>query len=62
MGINNLLQELYGGGDPQSGFSKLSVFNDKCRRVDIDTGTLIFVCALCHKEDCIVGDYIPAVS
>ena len=32
------------------------------RPVDIDTGTLIYVCALRHKDVYNAGDYLPAAA
>ena len=50
MGVKGLLKELPGGNAKECqrvGFSKLEVLIGKKRRpADIDTGTLIFVCAL----------------
>ena len=43
------------------GFATLSALRGEARRhADIDTGTLIFVCALGHKEAYGNGDYVPA--
>ena len=50
MGINGLLQELPGGDSKTStcvGFEELNFLRG--RPVDIDTGTLIYLCALRHK-------------
>ena len=46
----------------QTGFSKLTMLQCGSKKVDIDSGTLIFVCALMHKEEYKAGNYLPAVQ
>ena len=61
MGINGLLQELPGGDNKTSacvGFEKFDFLRG--RPVDIDTVTLIYVCALRHKDEYNAGNYLPA--
>ena len=41
------------------GFSRLDILCNKSCPADLDTGTLIFVCALRHKESYNNGDYMP---
>ncbi|KAL7541138.1 hypothetical protein ACHAWF_006863, partial [Thalassiosira exigua] len=62
MGIRDLFCRLPGGKmtDQQRGFSKLRILRDKNRPVDIDTGTLVFTCALRHKTAYNAGNYEPA--
>ena len=63
MGINGLLKELPGGDTKTStrvGFDKLALLRG--RPVDIDTGTLIYTCALRHKDAFNAGDYLPAAG
>ena len=48
--------------DQQTGFAGLEDLRNKKNGASIDTGTLIFVCALNHKSSCIAGDYRPAVA
>ena len=63
MGVNGLLQELPGGDIKTSarvGFEKLGLLRG--RPVDTDTGTLIYVCALRHKDAYNAGDYLPAAA
>ena len=57
MGINKLLPQLYGGRmeDQQTGFAGLEDLRNKKNGASIDTGTLIFVCALNHKSSCILA-------
>ena len=64
MGIEGLLPELPGGAmsSQQTGFSKLTMLQCGSKKVDIDSGTLIFVCALMHKEEYKAGNYLPAVQ
>ncbi|EJK67549.1 hypothetical protein THAOC_11399, partial [Thalassiosira oceanica] len=64
MGINKLLPQLYGGRmeDQLTGFAGLEDLKNKKNGASIDTGTLIFVCALVHKSSCLAGDYRPAVA
>ena len=61
MGVKGLLKEL-SGGDTKActrvGFSSLEIL--RSRLVDIITGTLVFVCALRHKEAHNRGRYLPA--
>ena len=51
------------GGDVKActrvGFSKLEIL--RSRPADTKTGTLIFVCALLHKEVCNMGRYLPVL-
>lgn len=52
MGVKGLLKELPGGDVEQckqTGFTNIAALNNRFRPADIDTGTLIFVCALQHK-------------
>ena len=61
MGVKGLPKELPGWdmeACTQVGFSNLEI-RRSCL-VDIDTGTLVFVCALRHKEAYNAGDYVPA--
>ena len=45
----------------RSGFGTLDTLRgDQRHPVDIDAGTLIFVCAIRHKEAYNSGDYTPA--
>ena len=63
MGVKGLLKELPGGDVGQcqrTGFANLAALHNRFRPADIDTGTLIFVCALRHKEAFNAGDYVPA--
>ena len=63
MGVKGLLKELPGGNmkEQRVGFATLSALCSEARRcADIDAGTLIFVCALRHKEAYDKGDYVPA--
>lgn len=63
MGVKGLLKELPGGDVGQcqrTGFANLAALHNRFRPADIDTGTLIFVCALRHKEAYNAGDYVPA--
>ena len=63
MGVKGLLPELPGGSmkdNGHCGFSGLDILRNKTRPADIDTGTLVFVCALRHKEAFNNGDYTPA--
>ena len=63
MGISGLLKELPGGDmkAQRSGFGTLDALRgDQRHPVDIDAGTLIFVCAIRHKEAYNSGDYTPA--
>ena len=63
MGVKGLLRELPGGDmkDQRVGFHTLDVLRGEARHpVDIDTGTLIFVCALRHKVAYNSGNYVPA--
>ena len=46
--------------DTLCGFSRLDILCNKSRPADFDTGTLIFFCALRHKEAYNNGDYMPA--
>ena len=63
MGITGLLKELPGGDMKTSayvGFDTLDVLRGV--PVDIDTGTLIYACALRHKDAFNAGDYLPAAA
>ena len=62
MGVAGLLGELPGGSmeETQHGFSQLAILLDGIRRVDLDTGTLCYVCALRHKEAFNAGNYTPS--
>lgn len=63
MGIHGLLAELPGGktSETKRDFSKLTMLSGQKRKcVDIDTGTLLFICALRHKVPYLAGDYLPA--
>ena len=48
--------------DTRTGFSKLSMLQDKKTPADLDTGTLIFVCTLRNKHAYQMGDYRPVVQ
>ena len=64
MGIKNLLKELPGGDartDTIRGFTNLHLLKDGKNKVDLDTGTLIFVCALRHRQTYDQGIYSHAV-
>ena len=63
MGVKGLLRELPGGDmkDQRVGFHTLDVLRgEACHPVDIDTGTLVFVCALRHKVEYNSKNYVPA--
>ena len=63
MGITDLLKELPGGNATTStrfGFANLTIL--RSFPASIDTGTLLFVCALRHKEAYDEGSYPPTVS
>ena len=63
MGVKGLLRELPGGdvkACTRVGFSTLDIL--RSRPADIDTGTLIFVCALRHKEVFNEGGYPSAAT
>ena len=63
MGINGLLQELPCGDSKTSTcvrFKKIDLLRG--RLVDIDTGTLIYVCVLRHKDVYNAGNYLPAAG
>ena len=63
MGVKGLLKELPGGNmeEQRVGFARLAALRGEARRhADVDAGTLIFVCALLHKEAYDKGDYVPA--
>ena len=65
MGVKGLLKELPGGDVGQcqrTGFANLAALHNRFRPADIDTGTLIFVCALRHEEAHDEGDYPPTAS
>jgi hypothetical protein len=63
MGIKGLLSELPGGkmDDLYRGFADLSDLM-KGERVDIDAGTLLYVCAWRHKQVYADGNYLPSVA
>ena len=52
MGVNDLLGQVPGGKmeESQHGFQRLTLLLNKNQRVDLDTGTLVYLCALIHKE------------
>ena len=52
MGVKGLLKKLHGGNveDHRIGFSTLGILNKPTRPPGINTGTLVFVFALQHKE------------
>ena len=65
MGVKGLLNELpVPGGlsmeEPFHGFSNLDILRNKCRPADIDTGTLVFVRILRHREAFNSGNYTPS--
>ena len=62
MGVKGLLKELPGGSMDESfhGFLNLDILRNKCLPADIDTGTLVFVCALRHREAFNSGNYTPS--
>ena len=63
MGITDLLKELPGGNAKTStryGFADLAIL--RSFPASVDTGTLLFVCALWHKDAFNAGDYIPSVA
>ena len=63
MGIKNLLKKLPSDDALQFqryDFSKLEILRNKNGQADIDTMTLLVVCALRHKEAYNAGNYIPA--
>ena len=65
MGVKGLLKELPSGNMKKKrvGFATLAALRDEARRhAVIDAGTLIFVCALRHKETHGNGDYVPTAS
>ena len=62
MGITDLLKELPGGNAKTStryGFANLAILRNF--PASIDTGTLLFVWALRHKEAYNAGRYLPAL-
>ena len=62
MGVKGLLKELPGGDVGQcqrTGFSKLTALANRFRPADINTVTLISVCALRHKDAYNDGNYVP---
>ena len=62
MGVKGLPKELPGGDveDQCVRFLTLGVLQGPTRRPDdIDTGTLVFSCALRHKEAYNTGDHVP---
>ena len=62
MGTKGLLKELPDSnmGDKCVGFSTLNVIRGKVQRlVNIDTGTLVFVCVLKHNAAFKTGGYVP---
>ena len=63
MGIPGLLKELPGGtmADSCFSFSKLIELQDTKDPIDIDSSTLVFLCALKYKDTYKAGNYIPAV-
>ena len=62
MGVNDLLGQLPGGrmDETQHGFSRLTILRDKNRRTNFDSDTLVYVCALRHKEAFNAGNYLPS--
>ena len=63
MGITGILKELPGGDMKTSayvGFDTLDLLRGV--PVDIDTGTLLYACALRHKDAFNAGDYLPAAA
>jgi len=64
MGVDGLLRELHGGRmtEQSVGFAELTEWLHKSKRpIDIDTGTLLFVCAYRHRHAYNLGDYLPSV-
>ena len=59
MGVKGLLYQL--PCTPAIGFYALVELSNRDNPVDIDTGTLIFVCALVHIEAYRVGNYEPSL-
>ena len=59
MGIQGLLAELPCWSE--TGFERLEELKDGNEKGEIDTGILIYVCALMHREAYNAGDCIPAV-
>ena len=64
MGVDDLLGPLPGGKmeETQYGFSRLMILRNGSRRVEIDTGTLVFICALRHKEAFNASNYLPSAQ
>ena len=63
IGVKGLPKELPGGNmeNQRVQFLTLDILRGPTRRpTDIDTSTLVFVCALRHKEIYNVRDYVPA--
>ena len=64
MGIDGLLKELHGGRmtEQSVGFAELNKWLHKSKTpIDVDTGTLLFVCAYRHRHAYNAGDYLPSV-
>jgi len=59
MGIRGLLPELPCRSG--TGFGQLEELRDGNNKGEIDSGTLIYVCALMHREAYDAGDYLPAL-
>ena len=63
MRISGLLKELPGDtmADSRFSFSKLTGLQDTKDLIDIDSSTLVFLCAPKYKDAYNAGNYIPAV-
>ena len=63
MGVKGLPEEVPGGDDigqcQRTGFAKLAALHNRFRLADIDTGTLIFSCALRHQEAFNAENFVP---
>ena len=63
MGINKLLPEFPGGPmtSAKAGFDLLNPLLQGDETTDVDMGTLVYVCALKHKNTYNGGNYTPAL-
>ena len=61
MGISGSLTALPGGtmANSRFSFSKLTELQDTQDPIDIDSGTLVFLCALKYKDTYNACNYIP---